>query len=97
MSPIEVEALTDALSNNEQGNGGFYPLSKDNFWHGGIHLYSDKPIRAVADGVLVAYRFLSENIKITQQDKTIELSNSFILLKHLFETPNKQKIEFFSL
>lgn len=95
--PIEVEKLEDCFKNNEQGNYGFYPLSKNNFWHGGIHLYSDKPIRAVADGSLVAYRLSSDYIKVQNKDKTVELSNCFILLKHTYETPNKKPIVFYSL
>jgi hypothetical protein len=95
--PIEVETFSDVIKNNEQGNFGFYPLSKNNYWHGGIHLYSSKPIRAVADGQLIAYRLSKEYVKTKCNDKEIELSDSFILLKHTHETPNQQKIEFYSL
>lgn len=37
--PIEAESFDELYKNNETGNGGFYPVSTYNMWHGGIHLY----------------------------------------------------------
>ncbi|SIT49894.1 conserved hypothetical protein [Paraburkholderia piptadeniae] len=36
--------------------GGVFPVGTNRFWHGGVHLKGTKPVRAVADGTIVAYR-----------------------------------------
>jgi hypothetical protein len=36
--------------------GGTFPVGVNRFWHGGVHLKGTKPIRAVAEGTIVAYR-----------------------------------------
>lgn len=36
--------------------GGVFPVGRNRFWHGGVHLSGKKPVRAVADGTIVAFR-----------------------------------------
>ncbi|MFO0552067.1 MAG: hypothetical protein U0271_27015 [Polyangiaceae bacterium] len=54
----DPEVLSERLSReNERGDSGHYPIGANNFWHGGVHYETDQPVRAVGDGVVVAYRF----------------------------------------
>ena len=56
-APIKDEKDLDKLaSDNESGPEGFFPVGKNRFWHGGVHLRAVKPVVAVRDGTLVAYR-----------------------------------------
>ena len=36
--------------------GGVFPVGTNRFWHGGVHLVGTGPVRAIADGTIVAYR-----------------------------------------
>jgi len=95
--PFPFKDIEEAYKNNEDGEAGFYPVGANNFYHGGVHLYSTEPVRAIADGELVAYHVNKEFITKEENDETFELSNSFVLLRHEYETPKGQKIEFYSL
>lgn len=82
---------------NEKGDGGYFPIGVNNFWHGGIHLDTDSPLVAVADGEVVAYRISQQPLSVQLGGSSMPLSNSFVLLRHKRKTPKGQAIDFFSL
>jgi predicted chitinase len=80
---------------------GVYPVSFDGRWHGGIHMKpatNTEPIRAIADGEVVAYRYADKPL-FTHDDaqKTRDCDNSFVLLKHKTETGEGVVVEYYSL
>ncbi|AIY41472.1 hypothetical protein LT85_2314 [Collimonas arenae] len=84
----EVAKLDDCESVH-----GTYPLSYQRSWHGGIHLHPQtigQPVRAIADGTVVAYRLAGTAVEEGQD-------NGFVLLKHETETGNGRPITFYSL
>lgn len=94
--PDSIYAACETLS-------GTYPMGKNRFWHGGVHLHpGDKnvPIRAIADGELVAYRY-DESDNADPYFEKSAYSRSFVLLKHeaeLGETSlGVSRITFYSL
>lgn len=95
--PLPFKNFEEAHKNNAEGLGGFYPVGKNGFYHGGVHLYSTDSVKAIADGHILAYRLNRVFISTKKGDNTFDLSNSFIMLCHEYETPNKQKIEYYSL
>lgn len=73
----------------EMLNAGIYPSSREQEWHGGIHIQapgSNEPVRAIADGTLVAYRLNNALIKERPDDATGRIDNSFVLIRHETET-----------
>jgi hypothetical protein len=83
---------------NEGGEGGFFPIGSNNFWHGGIHLDAGQdPIVAIADGEVVAYRINKRSIEVKLGGEPMRYSNSFVLIRHERYTPKGAKIELFSL
>lgn len=80
----EQRVIPDSLYTSSEILSGPYPMGKNRFWHGGIHIHltdRNTPIRAIADGELVAYRYDS----IDKTDPYFEkaaYSRSFVLLKH---------------
>ncbi|MFM4822409.1 glycoside hydrolase family 73 protein [Aeromonas hydrophila] len=103
----DVEALT-ALINGEQS--GHYLLGNHNKWHGGIHI-SDKsapwckdkyPVRAMADGKVVAFRMMKDYLTSEFQGESLRYSNCFCLVQHEYcevnaETKAKNEFTFYSL
>lgn len=103
----DVKALT-ALINGEQS--GHYLLGNHNKWHGGIHI-SDKsapwckdkyPVRAIADGKVVAFRLTKDYLISEFQGESLRYSNSFCLVQHEYcevnaETKAKNEFTFYSL
>lgn len=81
----------------ESGPAGFYPVGVNRFWHGGIHLHGSEPVRALWDGEIVAYRVSHKHLTGTIDDKEQTFSNSFVLLRHTYETPKGAQIKFHSL
>lgn len=76
---------------------GIYPVSFNQRWHGGCHLqpqHTKEPVRAIADGVIVAYRIASDEVT---DDNNQKHHNSFVLLKHTTETGEGRSITFYSL
>lgn len=76
--------LPDTVFNNSEILSGSYPMGKNRFWHGGVHVHpADRasPIRAIADGDVVAYRFDEADSTDAFFDKA-PYSRSFVLLKH---------------
>ncbi|HEB4994563.1 TPA: glucosaminidase domain-containing protein, partial [Aeromonas hydrophila subsp. hydrophila] len=103
----DVKALT-ALINGEQS--GHYLLGNHSKWHGGIHI-SDKsapwckdkyPVRAMADGKVVAFRMMKDYLTSEFQGESLRYSNCFCLVQHEYceinaETKAKNEFTFYSL
>lgn len=99
----QQRVIPDAIYNNSEILSGSYPRGKNRYWHGGVHIHpSDRttPIRAIADGELVAYRYDEADSTDAYFDK-IPYSRSFVLLKHEAElgqtTLGTAKLTFYSL
>ncbi len=91
--PIQTDDPQSILG--QKNTVGFYPIGRLFNWHGGLHVAerSYGPIKAIADGVIVAYRicktaFITNNIKY---------SNGFVLAKHIYISPNGLAFNFFTL
>ncbi len=76
---------------------GYYPIGRMNTWHGGIHYEGDNPIKAMADGKIIAYRVPKEYHTETIDNKTSEYSNGFVLIEHNYKSPNGLELNFYSL
>jgi predicted chitinase len=99
----QQQVMPDAMFNNSEILSGTYPMGKNRFWHGGVHVHpSDRstPIRAIADGEVVAYRYDDADSTDAYFDK-VPYSRSFVLLKHEAElgqtTLGTSKLTFYSL
>lgn len=103
----DVKALT-ALINGEKS--GHYLLGNHNKWHGGIHISDqiapwckDKyPVRAIADGKVVAFRMMEDYLTSEFQGESLRYSNCFCLVQHEYcevnaETKAKNEFTFYSL
>ncbi|WOQ11765.1 hypothetical protein [Aeromonas media] len=103
----DVKALT-ALINGEKS--GHYLLGNHNKWHGGIHISDqsapwckDKyPVRAMADGKVVAFRMMEDYLTSEFQGESLRYSNCFCLVQHEYceintETKAKNEFTFYSL
>ena len=83
----EQRVVPDSIFSSCEILSGCFPVGKNRFWHGGVHLHpSDRmaPIRAIADGELVAYRYDETDATDAYFDK-VPYSRSFVLLKHRTE------------
>jgi hypothetical protein len=64
-------------------------------WHGGVHLYGGgEPVRAIADGTVVAYRFAAEAETYGSLGR---YDTSFVLLRHETQTGESTNVVFYSL
>lgn len=91
-------------------SSGHYLLGNYQKWHGGIHISDqiapwcrDKyPIRAMADGKVVAFRIMDNYFTSEFQGESLRYSNSFCLLEHQYcevnpETKAKNEFAFYTL
>ncbi|WP_434212457.1 M23 family metallopeptidase [[Pseudomonas] boreopolis] len=86
---------SDALLQLTQQSRGLYPVTTGNRWHGGIHLSpGNEPIRAIADGVIVAYRLAPDTKDYPGQG---QYDTSFVLIKHETESGENTQMVFYSL
>lgn len=99
----QQRVVPDSIYNNSEILSGSFPMGKNRFWHGGVHLHpSDRnaPIRAIADGELLAYRYDETDTTDDFFNKE-PYSRSFVLLKHETElgqtTLGNNKLTFYSL
>lgn len=99
----QQRVVPDSVYSSSEVLSGSYPMGKNRFWHGGVHLHpADRatPIRAIADGEVVAYRFDETDATDAFFDKAA-YSRSFVLLKHVAELGQTAlgttKLEFYSL
>lgn len=97
-------------ANNEGGEHGFFPVGHNHFWHGGVHLtYPGRPLLAVADGEVLAYR-INDSLREYEgpdpsgrvppsdsEARRYHYSNGFVLIRHELITPRGTKIPFHSL
>ncbi|MEG3028718.1 MAG: hypothetical protein RR836_21920 [Aeromonas sp.] len=103
----DIKALT-ALINGEKS--GHYLLGNHNKWHGGVHISDqsapwckDKyPVRAIADGKVVAFRMMEDYLTSEFQGESLRYSNCFCLVQHEYceinaETKAKNEFTFYSL
>ena len=101
----DTDPMMTAVEAFEPGYHGVFPVTFDRRWHGGIHLVPgtpDEPVRAIADGEVVAYR-VSENPisdghidELTGQE-ALNTNNGFVLLRHVTDTGDGRTITFYSL
>lgn len=65
-SPFGINNVDDLYDNNENGDGGFYPLGKGVLWHSGIHINGDKneKFSPIIPGKVVMYRLSKEYKKV---------------------------------
>ncbi len=79
------------LANCEQAGSGFYPIGLSRAWHGGLHfkLPAGTPVRAIADGVIVAARCAGE-------PDAPGPSRNFVLIRHQVKVGGAVKV-FYSL
>lgn len=58
--PFNCSSITNLISNNEHGDGGYYPFGSHQFWHAGIHIHTEydnkNVIDAIIPGQVVAYK-----------------------------------------
>lgn len=96
--PIQDVTSEDQLfASNETGLDGFFPVGANGFWHGGVHLRTNKPLIAIRDGVLVAYRINKVPLVAEAEGGKLEYSSGFVLIRHEVQTPLGHKATFYSL
>lgn len=103
--PLKPDPMMDAVDAFELRHQGVYPIAFDRRWHCGVHRtprYQNEPVRAIADGQVVAYRVTQKAICDGQTDhatgEKINNSNTgFVLLRHSTDTGDGRTITFYSL
>lgn len=96
--PIQdVTSEEQLFGANETGADGFFPVGDNGFWHGGVHLRTTKPLIAIRDGALVAYRVNKAPLVAEVGGVRMEYSTGFVLLRHEVQTPLGHKATFYSL
>ncbi|MRG95827.1 pesticin C-terminus-like muramidase [Polyangium spumosum] len=96
--PIVGKDAEAHYSLNEGGEGGFFPIGANNFWHGGVHLDAGADaLQAIADGDIVAYRINKKALEVELAGEPMRYSNGFVLVRHERYTPKGAKLELFSL
>lgn len=93
----ELETL---LQHEKIGQFGFNPNNSS--WHGGIHftdpntpwLKSDRPVRAIADGTVVACRVGKEYQTSEFMGEELQFSNDFCLIQHSVPNPDDNNVTF---
>jgi hypothetical protein len=97
--------MMDAVDPFEIGHHGVYPVTFDRRAHCGIHLNPGErtePVRAIADGDVVAYRVsknaISDGTNDSQTGRPKLNSNAgFVLLKHKTDTGDGRSLTYYSL
>ncbi|RQU11511.1 hypothetical protein DF153_20160 [Burkholderia cenocepacia] len=99
------DPMMDAVDQFEIGHHGVYPVAFDRRFHGGIHLAPSEqhePVRAIADGDVVAYRICKNALSDGRIDPTtgqLERNSNagFVLLRHTTDTGDGRTITYYSL
>jgi hypothetical protein len=97
--------MMTAVEKYEPGYHGIFPMTFDRRWHCGIHLVPntmDEPVRAIADGEVVAYRVSQNPISDGHIDEAtgqeaLNTNNGFVLLRHTTDTGEGRTLTFYSL
>ncbi|MET2949473.1 pesticin C-terminus-like muramidase [Vibrio owensii] len=82
--------LSDFTKLFDQAKSGRYLIGQGYGWHSGVHLTSKmlpwgkglRPIQAMLDGKIVAFRIHSDYQVATYQDQEFKYSNNFVLIEH---------------
>ncbi|WP_250533937.1 M23 family metallopeptidase [Caballeronia sp. AZ10_KS36] len=101
----DPDAMMTAVEAYEAAYHGCFPVTVDRRWHCGIHLVpasQSEPVRAIADGEVVAYRISQNPISDGHVDQTTgrqvpNTNTGFVLLRHVTETGDERKLTFYSL
>jgi len=99
------DPMMTAVNAFEPGYHGVFPVTFDRRWHCGIHLVPDtdsEPVRAIADGEVVAYRVCEKPISDGHIDdstgqEALNTNTGFVLLRHVTDTGDGRTITFHSL
>jgi len=87
------------LTNLAEAVGGYYPLGRNGFWHGGIHFDPGTDartdathVRCIADGEVVAYRIdseypLSTLYNVSNEAFQAPFATGFVLVRHRLQAP----------
>lgn len=51
---------------NRNGAGGYYPIGRNNCWHGGMHFDGGDSIAAITDGTVISYRMTKNYLRKTE-------------------------------
>lgn len=89
--------LMDWADRREQLHG-IYPICYDRRWHGGCHLtpeYQNDPVRAIADGEVVAYR-VCQHLE-GHEGGVRDTNTGFVLLRHETDTGEGRTLRYYSL
>ncbi|ANB73388.1 hypothetical protein AYM40_14215 [Paraburkholderia phytofirmans OLGA172] len=103
--PTEPDPMMAAVGQFELLHHGTYPIAFDRRSHCGIHLAPSEqtePVRAIADGEVIAYRVSKNAIadgQINPQtgNPVLNSNTGFVLLKHVTDTGDGRTITFYSL
>ncbi|HEX8545418.1 MAG TPA: hypothetical protein VF691_00575 [Cytophagaceae bacterium] len=95
-SQEEIETQVSYLLGS-RNSLGFYPIGRLNNWHGGIHIEGEEALFAIADGRVIAYRFLRKNLVETIEGIDYPYSNGFVLIQHDYKSPKGLEFTFYSL
>ncbi|EPX60188.1 hypothetical protein D187_002274 [Cystobacter fuscus DSM 2262] len=104
------QARLQHMLNQTRSDEGIYPVTVGNRWHGGIHLEPEsenEPIRAIADGEVIAYRVAADVETYAQAQDSVgarspqqeqdRFDTSFVLLKHTTNSGENTRVVFYSL
>ena len=84
--PLKDQKAANLYQNNLSAKGGHYLLGANRHWHGGMHFTINKPLQAIADGKLIAYRlgrdYLEADLRHSGRNPKNQYSNSFALIQH---------------
>ncbi|SAK55282.1 EF hand domain-containing protein [Caballeronia temeraria] len=100
----DEQEIYELLAEREQG--GSFLVSKNGFWHGGIHITESgagskldlkQGVRCIADGHIIAYR-VNRTYPVSQLGSVqAPYSTGFSLVRHTMEFPKGTKLTFYSL
>jgi hypothetical protein len=101
----ETDPMMAAVEQCELGHHGVYPIAFDRRWHCGMHLAPNdqtEPVRAIADGEVIAFRVAGTAISDGQPDEktgkpALNSNTGFVLLRHVTDTGDGRTITFYSL
>ncbi|UIF91550.1 M23 family metallopeptidase [Cupriavidus sp. UYPR2.512] len=100
----KTDPMMDLVDQYELGHHGVYPIAFDRRWHRGAHLapsFQNEPVRAIADGEVVAYRVSQRPIcdgkKNSDGSDSLNSNTGFVLLRHATDTGEGRTITFYSL
>ncbi|WP_325101030.1 hypothetical protein [Paraburkholderia kururiensis] len=97
--------MMDTVDQFEIGHHGVWPVTFDRRFHCGIHLdpgEQAEPVRAIADGAVVAYRVCRNAISDGRTDPAtghavLNSNAGFVLLQHKTDTGDGRAITYYSL